>query len=146
MDSRFCLPVQPDAGQTPDVPVYLRPPLWARFEPKHRETLKPGAVPFIGRVGLFRPLWVIETGSRHDGQIAYGVPRDWEDGSDIGFAWAPAEDLVPVFRVKLRVTKIVVPYSRDYRVRMSIEEARLRIGRAPGGRAADVFRDMGIEP
>lgn len=145
MDSRFCLPVQPDAGQTPDVPVYLRPPLWARFEPKHRETLKPGAVPFIGRVGLFRPLWVIETGSRHDGQIAYGVPRDWEDGSDIGFAWAPAEDLVPVFRVKLRVTHVVV-LAPSGNARRPLHEA-LDIARMfPGRRTAKALRALGIEP
>jgi len=61
----------------------------ATFTPTKPGTLRPAAVPYIGKRGRFEALWIIEEGEgEYSGQWAMRVPEDWS-----GFVWVPFCDL-----------------------------------------------------
>lgn len=61
----------------------------AVFSPKSTDTLKPEALKFIGAIGFFEALWIIDEG-KYKGQWAMGIPKEW--GSP-DFIWVPECDL-----------------------------------------------------
>lgn len=75
----------------------------ARFEPVHRDTLKPGALEMIGQEFVFEAVWVIEEGT-YEGQramqfVSWGdQARRWE-WDKLDFWWVPEEDLANMVSV-----------------------------------------------
>lgn len=67
------------------------------FEPKNMDTLKPEALPYVGRLMTFQALWIIteDDGGPYVGQWAMGpaYDPDEEDMEIFPFGWVPSEDI-----------------------------------------------------
>lgn len=64
----------------------------ATFKPKRTDDLKPDAVKYIGRSGVFEALWKMgeDDPQEYEGMFAMRVPDEWETKD---FIWVPECDL-----------------------------------------------------
>jgi hypothetical protein len=74
----------------------------ARVEPTDRDSLKPSALPLIGREFTFQRQWILDEGD-YEGQWACTFSKDDEESlrasgelATFDWCWFPEEDLVEV--------------------------------------------------
>jgi hypothetical protein len=80
----------------------------ALFNPKDVDTLKPTALPLIGRRFTFRAEWIIENGEQYAGDWACTL-QDKPPG-DLDWVWLPSRDLDDI---RILTSEVESPHAAD---------------------------------